>query len=99
MTREEAGKIATWMGLWAQGKAVQFMSGGRWWDCVEDCFWQPAFDYRIKPEPREFWVNEFPNEGLAWYPSRDEAVRRMAAGSHIAGVAYRIAVHYREVIE
>lgn len=50
-------------------------------------------NYRIKPEPKEIWVNEYANTGVAAHTSKDAAVRN-------AGVAAtRKAVRYREVIE
>lgn len=40
------------------GKTIQFSNGPLWIDCEpEHLIWQwPDYDYRIKPEPLEFWV-------------------------------------------
>lgn len=52
------------------------------------------YTYRIKPQPRTIWVNEYPSGGRYTYKSKKEAID-MAAGCR----PERTAVEYREVIE
>lgn len=55
-----------------------------------------SIDYRIKPEPKEIWVNEYKPETHRYsyvvFDDRQEA-------ENAAGAAIRTAVKYREVIE
>lgn len=77
----------------ADGKKIQVISSGGWRDIVEPGFNLPAERYRIKPESKEIWVNEYANTGVAAHTSKDAAVRN-------AGVAAtRKAVRYREVLD
>lgn len=84
----------------ADGKTIQAkypvsMDSFDWRDCKGDIpFHGHASNYRIKPEPREIWVNEYPSGRLGdmHFKSQDEAKRNMA------GVNAK-QVRYREVIE
>lgn len=74
MTRDEAREFAKVVQAYADGKDVQFrkVNGSCAWS---DSVVSPAFDalnceYRIKPEPREWWI--VPNAAHA-ASSRDEA--------------------------
>lgn len=77
----------------AEGRVIQWVSmEGKWVDGVNISFeWEPSH-YRIKPEPREIWVNRFPDghEGLTWYETEEAANRAYVAA---------VQVRYREVIE
>lgn len=54
----------------------------------------PSYEYRLKPEPRTIWVNEYPDSSwLRGYPSAGRATEDAYNG------ATRIAVEYREVIK
>jgi len=58
-----------------------------------DTFNFTDYIYRIKPEPKEIWVNEHRQAVDIGYSSREEAV------NHAYWDAERVAVHYKEVIE
>lgn len=76
-----------------EGKTVQYRLLGEKWSTGGDVdFSLPPDQYRIKPEPREIWVNRFPDghEGLTWYET-EEAANRAYVGA--------VQVRYREVIE
>lgn len=79
----------------ADGKVIQFNASCSGWT---DTDWivpdQPACRYRIKPEPREVWINRFPDghDGLTWYETEEAALR---AYGHVGAIQVR----YREVIE
>lgn len=81
----------------AEGKVIQHSPTGAspWWDDAEDLdFTDSPSNYRIKPEPREVWINRFPNghDGLTWYESEEAAHRAYSC-------AGAVQVCYREVIE
>lgn len=80
----------------AEGKVIQgyFEIDQLWRDIVELRFDAPTSQYRIKPEPREVWVNEYPSGRLGdmHYESQDDAKRGTS------GVNAK-QVRYREVIE
>lgn len=84
----------------SEGKVIQYKyqksdKSYAWMDlesCVDFCM--PAELYRIKPEPREIWVNRFPDghDALTWYESEESAHRAY-------GRVGAVQVRYREVIE
>jgi len=83
----------------ADGKVLQVRrdpgNGHRqWFDLDGTCFDLAADQYRIKPEPREIWVNRFPDghDALTWYETEEAAHRAY-------GRVGAIQVRYREVIE
>jgi hypothetical protein len=58
MTRDEAREFAKLVQAYADGKQVQFhLDDGSWDDLHDPDFYAKTRDfYRIKPEPREWWV-------------------------------------------
>lgn len=80
----------------ADGKVIQVVDilNGGWIDIHNMDLMAKASDYRIKPEPREVWINRFPDghDGLTWYESEEAAHR---AYGHVGAIQVR----YREVIE
>ena len=79
-----------------EGKKIQYRSSDGLWADRELCLLPDfvAFTYRIKPVPKEIWVNEY-EDLLCWAIHSDE----LSARSDAAGDVIRRAVHYREVIE
>lgn len=80
----------------AEGKVIQgvMVASGEWEDMREVNFASPSYQYRIKPEPREIWVNRFPDghDALTWYETEEAAHRAY-------GRVGAVQVRYREVIE
>ena len=85
----------------ADGKVIQFKvnRGGldEWRDMNQEEITLGYYDphmYRIKPEPREIWVNRFPDghDALTWYETEEAAHRAY-------GRVGAVQVRYREVIE
>ncbi len=76
----------------ADGKVIQHRGVNGWYSVDAPSFDSPASDYRIKPEPREFWVNRYPNGN----ESGKCLTRHEAEGVAISGA---VQVCYREVIE
>jgi hypothetical protein len=77
------------------GKTVQVRCKGsdREWGYTSGPYWNFAdCDYRIKPEPLEYWVNTYKNSVYnALHPTEDSA--KAAANED----TIRIAVHMKEV--
>ena len=71
-----ARKAAEVMLAFADGKKIQAKSRtSEWYDLHGDPTWDwNGFNYRVKPEPREWWVNEY-RDGPAdfIYPSKEKA--------------------------
>lgn len=82
----------------ADGNVIQFHGhdGDKWVDLLDQAefFVYEPKNYRIKPEPREIWVNRFPDghDALTWYETEEAAHRAY-------GRVGAIQVRYREVIE
>lgn len=60
MNREQTKQAIEVMTAWLEGKQVQRQSilGGAWVSHVDgDRFNFAKYRYRIKPEPREFWIH------------------------------------------
>lgn len=75
----------------AEGRVIQGNCGGEWKDDDYPSFSSPPNYYRIKPEPREVWVNEYPS-GVQYVWSNETQARENVGE---AGITRR----YREVIE
>lgn len=81
----------------SEGKVIQgrMAYSGRWRDMPEEFdFSGPAESYRIKPEPREIWVNQWNGNGYVVFDSEDEAV----AHANRYGIGHSTTC-YREVIK
>lgn len=80
----------------ADGKTIQFNRGGTWVDAMSPRFsdYLPSA-FRIKPEPREIWVNHYANPCMLDQicDSKEEADQRSARGELVCQI------RYREVIE
>lgn len=94
MTRDEARAMAALMLDYANGKTVQKYYDGVWSDLDQPAFQSTPSDYRIKPEPKEVWVNEY-RDGESCVCYRNRGVAEKVAGL----AATRVAVHYREVCD
>lgn len=56
MTREQCKALLPIMQAYAEGKTIQTCYDNRWEDCCHPRFDDKPERYRIKPEPREWWV-------------------------------------------
>lgn len=79
------------------GKTVQFLDSRSndetsWSDLTTGIFNFGLHDYRIKPEPREWWIHMYPNESCPTIHTRKEAEEIL---SNFPGKIFRV----REVIE
>lgn len=78
----------------ADGKEVQILHSGEWHDIDDPSFTAPAVCHRIKPEPREVWVNEWKPAGKVVFDSPEEAYEHAKR----YGIEH-VTTHYREVVE
>lgn len=56
MTRDEAKALWPIIKSFGEGKTIQILDGADWIDLEESQFADPSSYYRIKPEPRRFWI-------------------------------------------
>jgi len=79
----------------AEGRVIEHRGSGGWYQLNNPTFQDPPSDYRIKPEPREIWVNHYENSCILDQicDSKEEADRRV---SSVYGMCQK---RYREVIE
>lgn len=84
------------------GKIVQMthnMGGSPWGDHNR---WDPfdfaCYKYRIKPEPKELWVNEYDGYACA-YLSKEAAEQAAPPSGPGRTAILRAGIKYREVIE
>lgn len=63
MTREEAKELLPIIQAYAEGKTIQFLNGGKWYDVYDTDFHQSPDIYRIKPEPK---YRPFKNQEECW---------------------------------
>jgi len=94
MDRKEAAQWAEIYQAYADGKKIQGVNlNGEWADLSEPLYFSaPLAKYRIKPEPKVIWVNEFNGDPVA-FSSEDEA-------RNFKTVSYdRTAVKYIEALD
>ena len=80
MTREQVKKLLPIMQAYAEGKTIQFLNGGKWYDVYDTDFYQSPDVYRIKPEPnyrpfntQEECYNEMVlHQPFGWVKSKDD---------------------------
>lgn len=77
----------------ADGKTIQLQTGDDWFDIEETKFNFAPSEYRIKPEPREIWVNRAPSGIVAvlTWESEEEARKHAIEGT--------TPIRFREVLE
>lgn len=71
MTKSEARHLAEVLNAWADDRVAQSYGGEEWKDIDlgKIVFLPDGIKLRIKPEPREFWVNP----GNSWFLSEGES--------------------------
>lgn len=59
------------------GKEIEYKypEGGEWHSTNNPLFKWVLFDYRIKPEPLEFWVNVYDNDGGVAHKTKEQAIQ------------------------
>jgi NDP-sugar pyrophosphorylase family protein len=94
MTRDEAREFAKVVQAYADGKQVQaHLKEGRWIDLDDpEFFSQPKGYYRIKPEPREYWLRALPDGRIAVFTEKDQAEIEASFWQHSK------VIHVREVM-
>jgi len=93
MTPERARELLPIIQAYAEGKTVQYFVNGRWVNHGDPDFTGQANKYRIKPEPKVIYVNEYPDGksyGHAAWETKEQAE------SNAIGANRRVAVKYIE---
>jgi hypothetical protein len=98
MTKETAKDYLPLVQALADGKTIQIQptpnGNGPWKDLFDPEFSESHTCYRIKPEPREIWVNEYPdgyNPYSVLFETKEEADRCKAPKRSRC-------IHFKEVI-
>ncbi len=99
MNIEETKEAIKVMQAFVDGKTIQYLSSIGWRDVdplstAEMAWLWGDVKYRIKPEPKDIWVNEYERQCDDYFYHSREAAEESAAP-----YALRVAVRYREVIE
>ena len=100
MNRERAKELLPIIQAFAEGKDIQFRyykEGYEWADMRKDdrftaTFPAEDYEYRIKPEPMEIWVNVYPGRADCFISERKAVDAATQACMHVAK-------HFREVTE
>ena len=79
MTREQVEKLLPIMQAYAEGKTIQFLNGGKWYDVYDTDFYQSSDRYRIKPESKyrpfntqeECWNEMLKHQPFGWIKNND----------------------------
>ena len=74
MTREQVKELLPIIQAYAEGKTIQFLNGGKWYDVYDTDFYQSPDVYRIKPEPKyrpfkskeECWNEMLKHQPFGW---------------------------------
>lgn len=74
MTREEAKQLLPIIQAYAEGKTIQFLNGGKWYDVYDTDFYQSPDKYRIKPglkyrpfkSQEECWSEMLKHQPFGW---------------------------------
>ena len=76
-----------------EGKEVEWRpTGAERWRLATPLWDFDTCEYRIKPEPKTIWVNEYDDDGYIY--NNEQNAKRSAAGH-----ALRVAVEYQEVVK
>ena len=78
MTRERVRELLPIMQAYAEGKTIQFLDGGNWYDVYDTDFYKSPDRYRIKPEPKyrpfktreECWEEMMKHQPFGWLKSK-----------------------------
>lgn len=93
MNKSNAAQYLPLVQALADGKVIQVRGVECWHDLDSPCFERKPEEYRIKPEPREWWVVSYVADGAALNVFNDE-VRARKYANESGDVAV---THVREV--
>ena len=93
MNKENAKYYLPLVQALAEGKLIQHRGVNGWYSVAAPSFDSPPSDYRIKPGPREVWVNHYPTYANVAFCTKE------AASDNLNPFLGGVTRHYREVIE
>lgn len=90
MTRERAKELLPVIKAWAEGRTIQRRSPGYSWADINTAyvavdFDTPNMEWRIKPEPREWWLTAVCDHYKCW-ETKQEAERYGTQVIHVREV-------------
>lgn len=94
MNKHDAIEFVPLINALAEGKTIQvkMLHSGEWLDSTGNlAFDGPREEYRVKPEPKEYWFNRYESHEAGPYDSKE------SAANHGGNTATQ--VRYREVME
>ena len=68
MNKDNAHKYLPFVQALVEGKTIQekTVTLHAWDDLIDPHFDRKPENYRIKPEPRVIWLNEYPDQSIIW---------------------------------
>ncbi len=93
MTKENAAQYLPLVKALAEGKVIEYYDGSKWVEVQDISFYETPDFYRIKPEPREWWLVK--TLGGAVYTLENESQAKDAAEGFKSATIH----HVREVIQ
>lgn len=99
MTKEEARRYWKELEALKDGKVIQARSLTGYWCDVESPMFESTYEFRVKPEPREWWIVADRSSACTWseiYFSRPDAEIRLGKISDTIRAGYEI-IHVREI--
>ena len=98
MTREEAKKLLPVIQAFSEGKEIQCRNTrppGNWMSILYGAtFGAPNCEWRIKPEPREFWLIKWKDGGISAYNNLQYDTSRP-----ISHTNFDEQIHVKEVLD
>jgi hypothetical protein len=91
MTKDSAKEFLPLVQALAGGKTIQVRVVNTWVDGDDFDFGLEPECYRIKPEPREFWLNTYPSGEIHIHPTK-------YAADDLARLIRVDCIHVREVL-
>ena len=99
MTKENAAQCLPLVQALAEGKVIEYNTGTNeypeWIDLESTSFDDKPEYYRIKPEPREWWIVEFLVSGSSVFRSKEDAEQYL---KNTVSTTRATIHHVREVI-
>ena len=98
MTRDQVNKLLPIIKAFGEGKTIQYKSPNSDWLTAdkesEGLAFHNGFEYRIKPEPREFWLIKWKDGGISAYNNLQYDTSRP-----ISHINFDEQIHVKEVLD
>lgn len=98
MTAQRAAELLPIIKAFSEGATIQYLHPERvqWVDVVNnEPSWTPKDTYRIKPEPKEFWIVHYRHKQYFSFCNKEDA-QKLADSENACGRGCEL-IHVREV--